>query len=64
MQVMSGALIGRKLVVHYTLDPTSGHLLDVWVLTAQEFARKPWPSTPAEAATWQFNPDAQVWFKP
>lgn len=64
MQVMSGALVGRKLIVHYTLDPTSGQMLDVWVLTPQEFARQPWPATPAEAATWQFNPDAQVWRKP
>jgi len=63
MLAMSGALVGKKLVVHYTLDPT-GNLLDVWVLTAAEFARQPWPSTPAEAATWQFNPDAQVWRRP
>lgn len=64
MQVMSGALIGRKLAVHYTQDPISGQLLDIWVLTAQEFARKPWPGTPAEAAAWQFDPDAQIWVKP
>jgi len=63
MLAMSGALVGKKLAVHYTLDPT-GNLLDVWVLTAAEFARQPWPATPAEAATWQFNPDAQVWRKP
>jgi len=63
MLVLSGALVGRKLMVHYTLDP-SGNLLDVWVLTAAEFARKPWPATPAEAANWQFNPDAQIWRKP
>lgn len=60
---MSGALVGKKLVVHYTVD-SSGNLHDVWVLTPQEFARQPWPSTPAEAAAWQFNPDAQVWSKP
>ena len=64
MQVLSGALIGARLMVHYTIDPTSGTLLDVWILTAQEYARKPWPATPAEAATWRFNPDAQVWSKP
>ena len=63
MLAMSGALVGKKLVVHYTLDPT-GNLLDVWVLTPAEFARQPWPATPAEAASWQFNPDAQVWRKP
>lgn len=64
MQVLSGALVGQRLAVHYTLDPTSGALLDVWILTPAEFARKPWPATPAEAAAWQFNPDAQVWVKP
>ncbi len=64
MQVMSGALVGQRLAVHYTLDPTSGSLLDVWILTPAEFARQPWPATPAEAAAWRFYPDAQVWVKP
>jgi len=63
MLALSGALVGQRLMVHYTLDP-SGNLLDVWVLTPQEYARQPWPSTPAEAAGWSFNPDAQVWVKP
>ena len=58
--VMSGAAIGQRLVVHYTLDP-GGNLLDVWILTPGELARRPWPATPQQAAAWIFNPDTQVW---
>ena len=61
--VMSGAAVGQKLVVHYTVDP-SGNLLDVWILTPAELARRPWPATPQQAAAWRFNPDAQVWSRP
>jgi hypothetical protein len=61
--MVSGALVGRKWVVHYTRD-ISGLLMDVWVLTPDELAKKPWPTTPAEAAAWQFNPSAQTWSRP
>ena len=60
MLLMSGALVGAPLVVHYTRD-TSGLLLDVWVLTVQERARNPWPVTPAQAQAWVFDADAQSW---
>ena len=60
---MSGALIGQRLLVHFTLDP-SGQLLDVWVLNATEASRQPWPVTPQQAATWAFNPDTQSWSRP
>lgn len=63
MLVMSGAIVGRPLLVHYTLDP-SGLMLDVWVLTPAEAARKPWPVTPEQAQVWRFNPDAQTWIRP
>ncbi len=63
MLVLSGALIGAPLAVHYTLDST-GLVLDVWVLTLAEAARKPWPVTPEQAQTWRFNPDAQTWTRP
>jgi hypothetical protein len=63
MLLMSGALIGAPLLVHYTLD-TYGVVLDVWVLTPAEAARKPWPVTPEQAQTWRFNPDAQTWTRP
>ena len=60
---LSGALVGQRLAVHYTLD-AAGNLLQVWLLTPAELARQPWPSTPQQAATWAFNPDAQTWSRP
>jgi len=63
MLVLSGALVGAPLPVHYTLD-TSGLVLDVWVLTRAEAARQPWPVTPEQAQTWRFNADAQTWTRP
>jgi hypothetical protein len=61
--VLSGGIVGQKLLVHYTRD-LQGHLLDIWVLTPAEANRKPWPTTPAEAAAWRFDPSAQAWSKP
>ena len=60
---LSGTLVGQRLVVHYTRDP-SGLIKDVWVLTADERARRPWPTTVEEAATWLFDPGMQAWSKP
>ncbi len=60
MLQMSGALVGRKLLVHYTLDP-SGNVHEVWVLTPAEAQRQPWPTTPAEARRWSFDWAAQTW---
>jgi hypothetical protein len=61
--VLSGAMTGQRWLVHYTLD-LHGNLLDVWLLTAAEARRQPWPTTPQQAASWSFNPDAQVWSRP
>jgi hypothetical protein len=60
---MSGTLVGQHRVVNYTLD-LNGQLLDVWVLTPQERAREPWPTTPAQAQNWLFDVNAQRWTKP
>ncbi len=60
MLQMSGALVGQKLLVHYTREP-SGLVHDVWILTPEEAARKPWPTTPEEAQRWEFSPAAQTW---
>jgi hypothetical protein len=60
---MSAALVSRRLAVNYTID-TSGLLLDVWILTPAERARQPWPTTPAQAAAWTFDPAAQAWSRP
>jgi hypothetical protein len=63
MLLLSGAAVNQRLLVHYTLD-LHGHLLDVWVLTPAELVRKPWPTTPHEAAAWAFDPATQVWSRP
>jgi len=60
---LPSTLIGRKAVVNYTTE-LEGMLLDVWLLTPAEAARKPWPVTAAQAQTWLFNVDAQTWTQP
>jgi hypothetical protein len=59
----TGVLANRRLVVHYTVD-TSGLIADVWILTAAERARQPWPTTREQALTWSFDPVGQVWTRP
>ena len=63
LQILSGGLVGQRLLVHYTIDLV-GNVQDVWVLTPAEAARQPWPTTPQEAAAWRFNPASQTWSKP
>ena len=58
--VMSGAIAGQALPVHYTLE-SNGLLLDVWLLTREEKARVPWPTSEAEARAWSFDPVGQAW---
>jgi hypothetical protein len=60
---MSGALIGVKAHVNYTID-ASGLVRDVWILRPEEVAIKPWPVTLQQAQTWAFDPVAQRWTKP
>lgn len=60
---MSAALAGTRALVHYTRDEF-GLLKDVWLLTAAEASRKPWPTTPEQAGAWQFDPVGQTWTKP
>ena len=63
MVQLSGALLGQKLAVNYTLDP-AGELRDVWILTEAELARKPWPTTVEQAQAWAFDSSFQRWSKP
>ena len=63
MSVVPSAVHGGRFLVHYTVD-LYGLVKDVWILTADEAANKPWPTTPDEAAQWNFDPAAQVWSKP
>ena len=60
---LPATLAGRKAVVNYTTE-FEGMLLDVWLLSRDEAARKPWPSSEKEALAWSFNPSAQAWTKP
>ena len=57
---MSGALIGQTHVVHYTVDPY-GLLMDIWILNESERAKRLWPTNAREAASWGFDPVAQIW---
>jgi hypothetical protein len=60
---LTGSLVGQKLVVHYTTDPT-GMLRDVWVLNEAELAKKLWPRSEKELQTWVFDPATHTWAKP
>jgi len=60
---MSGALVGAKATVNYTLD-AAGVVKEVWILRKEEIAMKPWPETLEQAQNWQFDPAAQTWTKP
>ena len=64
MQVMAPTIAGAKLLVHYTIDPGTDRVKDVWILTPDEAAIKPWPRTLEEARTWSYDPTARAWTKP
>ena len=57
---LPASLTGQRLAVHYTID-INGDLKDVWILTPEELARRPWPTTPEQAARWLFDPLEQTW---
>jgi hypothetical protein len=61
--VVPSALAGRRAVVNYTTE-LEGMLLDVWILTPAEAARKPWPRTQKQAQEWTFDFNAQTWTEP
>ena len=63
MAVVPAAVYGGPFLVNYTIDPL-GLVKDVWILTVDEAANKPWPTTRDEGAAWSFDPVAQVWTKP
>ncbi len=58
--VMSASLVQTKAFVNFTIDQ-SGLVKDVWILRREEAAVRPWPTTPEQAQTWQFDPAAQTW---
>jgi hypothetical protein len=61
--VLTGPLVGNKLVVHYTTEFT-GLIKDVWILRDDEIKVVPWPTTVEQTQTWSFDAAAQVWTKP
>jgi hypothetical protein len=61
--LLQGALTGQTLTVHYTQE-FSGLINQVWLLTDEELARKPWPRTLEEAQSWSFDAGTQTWTKP
>ena len=61
--LMSGQLVGVQANVDYTTD-VNGQVYEVWILTPAETAKQPWPTNPADAAAWAFDPIAQTWTKP
>ncbi len=63
MMVVPSALAGGRYLVNYNVD-TSGLVKDVWILRPEEAAVQPWPTTPAQADAWTFDPVGQVWIKP
>ena len=64
MLVMPPTIAGAKLLVHYTFDAGSDRVKDVWILTPDEAAVKPWPTTLQEAQTWTWDPNTRTWTKP
>ena len=63
LMLVSGALVDQRLVVHYTTDQ-QGLLTELWILTPEELARRPWPTTPEQAAGWRFDAASQSWSRP
>lgn len=61
--LLTGSVAGASLRVHYTLDP-GGLVQEVWVLTPDEAARRPWPATREQAAAWRFDFASQTWSRP
>ena len=63
MIVLSGSLVGKRVMVHYTSE-VPGQIKDVWILRPEELAVQPWPTTAKEASSWVFDVIAQKWSRP
>jgi hypothetical protein len=61
--VMSQTLIGKKYLVNYALEESTGLIRDIWILNPKEIANEPWPRTSEESKTWQFDSAAQRWIR-
>jgi hypothetical protein len=63
LSVVPGALLGGRYLVNFTVD-LYGLVKEVWILTPDEAARQPWPTSIEQAQAWTFDPAAQVWTQP
>lgn len=61
---LPSSLVGQPVIVHFTQEPSTGMLMDVWILNRVELGNTPWPASPAEAAIWRFDPLSQRWARP
>jgi hypothetical protein len=64
MIVQPDTLVGAKWLVNYTLDMGGAQVRDVWILTPEEAAVRPWPTTLDEAQTWMYDASTMTWTKP
>ena len=64
MIVPAATLSGAKWLVNYTLDMGGAQVRDVWILTPDEAAVRPWPTTLVEAQTWTYDSTTMTWAKP
>ena len=62
--VLAASLAGAKWLVHYTLDMGGEQVRDVWILTPDEAAVRPWPATLEQAQTWAYDATTMTWTKP
>lgn len=64
MLVMPPTIIGAKLLVHYTRDVGTDRVRDIWILTPDEAAIKPWPVTLEQAQAWTWDRNTRSWIVP
>ena len=64
MIVLPDTLVGAKWLVNYTLDMGGAQVRDVWLLSPDEAAVRPWPTTLQEAQTWSYDATTMTWTKP
>ena len=64
MAVLPDTLVGAKWLVHYTMDMGGEQVRDVWLLTPDEAAVRPWPTKPEELQTWTYDATTMTWIKP
>lgn len=57
------SLTGQTRVVHYTQE-FNGLIKDIWLLTPEELARVPWPTTAEQARSWSYDAGTQTWTLP